>query len=417
RWVTPIDTILNMHKSMLQLNMFLIVAFSLTNWEVNCQSTPNVSYPLVMIPGTAGCQAFAILKNDPDQKPLPVWLNLKFFAFIKHFTEYFKLQYDAKTGQSYDADGVDIIFPGWGETWSIENLDETPNMFSEYFGALVYVLRKDPFYVSNFTMRGAPYDFRKAPNENVKFFDKLKGLIEETYINAKQRPIVLLPHSMGCLYALWFLKKCDIQWKKKYIKSVVFSSCPFGGSVKTVKVEASGDNFGVFLRSPLSFRHVQRSMPSLTFLFPDSRLWPPSEPLITTPTTNYSSADYERFFNDINYTVGYRMWTDTHSLVDGLEMPTGIDDIHCIHGSNLSTTDRIAYDAPSLFYNRFPDQVPLLIPGDGDGTVSIRSLEYCRNWPGVKYYILPGAEHVHILSDIRHINIVLKILNANITHG
>ncbi|XP_018644328.1 phosphatidylcholine-sterol acyltransferase (lecithin-cholesterol acyltransferase)/ Phospholipase A [Schistosoma mansoni] len=370
-----------------------------------------------MIPGTAGCQAFAVLKNDPDNKTLPVWLNLELFAFIKHFTKYFKLQYDPKTGRSYDAEGVDIVFPGWGETWSIENLDKTPNMFSKYFGSLVYVLRKDPFYVSNFTMRGAPYDFRKAPNENYGLFDKLKALIEETYENAKQRPVVLLPHSMGCLYAQWFLKKCEIPWKKKYIKSLVFSSCPFGGSVKTVKVEASGDNFGVFLRSPLSFRHVQRSMPSLTFLFPDSRLWPSSEPLIITPTTNYSSADYERFFKDINYTIGYQMWKDTHSLVDGLEMPTGIDDIHCIHGSHLSTTEKIAYSAPSFFYSGFPDQVPLLIPGDGDGTVGIRSLEYCKNWPGIKHYVLPGAEHVRILSDIRHINIILKILNANITHG
>lgn len=77
-------------------------------------------------------------------------------------------------------------------------------------------------------------------DENGEFFNKLKALIEETYENAKQRPVVLLPHSMGCLFAQWFLKKCDIPWKKKYIKSLVFSSCPFGGSVKTVKIEASG---------------------------------------------------------------------------------------------------------------------------------------------------------------------------------
>ncbi|VDQ02891.1 unnamed protein product [Trichobilharzia regenti] len=352
-----------------------------------------------MIPGTAGSQAFAIFKNDPSRTPLPICIVSNTFH---------RLNYNPTTGRTEDTEGVEVIFPGWGETWSIENLDETPNVFSEYFGSLVYVLKKDPYYVSNFTMRGAPYDFRKAPNENAQFFENLRVLIEETYENAKQRRVVLHPHSMGCLYALAFLKQRTISWKRKYIKSVIFSSCPFGGSVKSLKVEASGKNIYAVI--------LMRSMPSLTFMFPDARLWPASEPLIITPTKNYSTADYKSFFNDINYTVG-NMWKDTHSLVDGLEMPSGIDEIHCIHGSNLSTTDKIVYSPPNLFHNGFPDQVPLLVPGNGDGTVSIRSLEYCKYWPGTKYYVLPGAEHVHIMSDIRHINIVLKILGANITHG
>lgn len=80
-----------MYKLNLQLNLFLIFTFSFITWEVNSESTSNGPYPLVMIPGTAGCQAFAVLKNDPNHKALPVWLNLEFFAFIKHFTEYFKL--------------------------------------------------------------------------------------------------------------------------------------------------------------------------------------------------------------------------------------------------------------------------------------------------------------------------------------
>nr|CAH8869180.1 unnamed protein product [Trichobilharzia regenti] len=404
-------------NSLLIFILFIINDYLKVNGKAESEPTDNGQYPLVMIPGTAGSQAFAIFKNDPSRTPLPIWLNMKFFVFIKRFSDYFKLNYNPTTGRTEDTEGVEVIFPGWGETWSIENLDETPNVFSEYFGSLVYVLKKDPYYVSNFTMRGAPYDFRKAPNENAQFFENLRVLIEETYENAKQRRVVLHPHSMGCLYALAFLKQRTISWKRKYIKSVIFSSCPFGGSVKSLKVEASGDNFGVFLRSPLSFRYVQRSMPSLTFMFPDARLWPASEPLIITPTKNYSTADYKSFFNDINYTVGYSMWKDTHSLVDGLEMPSGIDEIHCIHGSNLSTTDKIVYSPPNLFHNGFPDQVPLLVPGNGDGTVSIRSLEYCKYWPGTKYYVLPGAEHVHIMSDIRHINIVLKILGANITHG
>ncbi|KAH8863980.1 Phosphatidylcholine-sterol acyltransferase [Schistosoma japonicum] len=165
-------------------------------------------------------------------------------------------------------------------------------------------LRLDPFFVSNWTIRGAPFDFRKAPNENNDFNDKLMHLIEETYRNGGNRPVVLLGHSLGAKYAMHFLKSMKKSWKNMYIKTFVSLSAPLGGSVKALKIEASGDNFGVFLRSPLSFRPVQRTLPSLAFLLPDSRLWSPTEPIIMTPTTNYSAHDYERFFRDINYSIG-----------------------------------------------------------------------------------------------------------------
>ncbi|RTG91211.1 lysophospholipase III [Schistosoma bovis] len=176
---------------------------------------------------------------------------------------------------------------------------------------MIESLRRDPFFVSNWTIRGAPFDFRKAPNENEGFNNKLMHLIEETYQNGGNRSVVLLGHSLGAKYGMYFLKSMKKSWKNTYIKTFVSLSAPLGGSVKALKIEASaifvGDNFGVFLRSPLSFRPVQRTLPSLAFLLPDSRLWSPKEPLIITPTTNYSAHDYERFFHDVNYSIGEQM--------------------------------------------------------------------------------------------------------------
>ncbi|VDP93589.1 unnamed protein product [Echinostoma caproni] len=71
-----------------------------------------------------------------------------------------------------------------------------------------------------------------------------------------------------------------------------------------MKSAPKGDNFGLIAPSSLSFRSVQRSMPSLAFLLPDPRLWPPTEQLIITPNKNYSAHDYKEFFHDINYTLG-----------------------------------------------------------------------------------------------------------------
>nr|CAH8868916.1 unnamed protein product [Trichobilharzia regenti] len=373
-------------------------------------------HPIVIIPGDGGCQAYSKLKNTTSP-PFLVWINLRYFLEPGKLCEYFGLVYDPVTKTSRDPKDVDVLFPGWGETWSIENLDSYKHGKTQYCAPIIESLRLDPFFKSNFTMRGAPFDFRKAPNENNQFVDKLKLLIEETFQNGGNQPVVLVGHSLGAKYALYFLKSMTKSWKRLYIKTFVSLSAPLGGSVKALKIEASGDNFGMFIRSPLSFRPVQRTLPSLAFLLPDPRLWSPLEPLIVTPTTNYSAHDYERFFSDINYTVGYQMLLDSKSTVDAFEKPTDIDDIYCIHGSNISTTDQMIYSPPSFFHSAFPDQVPTLIPGNGDGTVSLRSLEVCKNWSGVKYYILPGAEHVNIMGDSRFIDIIRQIVGAvSITH-
>uniref|UniRef100_A0A3Q0KS55 Phosphatidylcholine-sterol acyltransferase (Lecithin-cholesterol acyltransferase)/ Phospholipase A n=2 Tax=Schistosoma mansoni TaxID=6183 RepID=A0A3Q0KS55_SCHMA len=109
------------------------------------------------------------------------------------------------------------------------------------------------------------------------------------------------------------------------------------------------------------------------------------------------------------------MMSDSKSIIDTLEKPSDIDEIYCIHGANLSTTDKMIYSPPNFFHGGFPDQVPTLIPGNGDGTVSLRSLEVCKRWPGIKYFVLPGAEHVNIMGDPRFIDIIRQIVGANTT--
>lgn len=74
-----------------------------------------------------------------------------------------RLQHDPYTYESHDSNECDVTFPGWGDTWSVEYLSQ--HISFEYFGSLVSELMKDKFYVRNFTMRGAPYDFRKSPGK------------------------------------------------------------------------------------------------------------------------------------------------------------------------------------------------------------------------------------------------------------
>lgn len=72
--------------------------------------------------------------------------------------------------------------------------------------------------------------------------DKLKLLIEETFEISNQTRIVLLGHSLGSKYSLYFLNQQTVKWKQKYIKAFVALSPPLGGSMKAFKIEASGMN-------------------------------------------------------------------------------------------------------------------------------------------------------------------------------
>lgn len=394
--------------------MFLLLVVCLILLHSPYYVIAETQFPIVLVPGDGGSQAYCNPTGSVESFLL--WVNLRYFITPGTLAQYFSIIYDPRTGEIHDSDLCNVTFPGWGDTWSIENLDTYKHSGTVYFEHLVTSLRQDPFYVSNRTLRGTPFDFRRAPNENPDFQQRLRLLIEETYIIAGSRRVVLLGHSLGSLYCLAFLHAQSDDWKRKYIKAFLSVSGPLGGSVKALKLEVSGDNFGVLIRSPLSFREVQRSLPSTAFLMPDPRLWPPSEPIIITPKLNYSAHDYQKLFSDINFPQGYAFLQNTKPSVDGFMGPTGLDEVYCIHGSKVSTTYQLVYPEPSFFHKGFPDEYPTLITGDGDGTVHLRSLQLCRLWPGAKYIVLEGAEHLHIVGDERFLNLIHEIARVQQSH-
>lgn len=137
---------------------------------------------LFAVPGDGGSQMEAKL-NKPDvvhyicQKTADyfnIWLNLELLVplIIDCWIDNVRLIYDPLTRTTKNSPGVTTRIPGWGNPDVVEWLDPTHASAGAYFKDVGNALVAAG-YVRNVSIRGAPYDFRKAPG---KLEDRIWGL-------------------------------------------------------------------------------------------------------------------------------------------------------------------------------------------------------------------------------------------------
>ena len=114
--------------------------------------------------------------------------------------------YDTGNRTYSNAPGVRTRTPGFGSTDAVEYLDpQFKQGDSDYFHDLVEALASVGG-VRNRSARASPYDFRRAPTSayDGAWLNMMTDLIEQTSQENDGAKIVLLAHSMGNLYTLWF---------------------------------------------------------------------------------------------------------------------------------------------------------------------------------------------------------------------
>ncbi|KAM8946031.1 phosphatidylcholine-sterol acyltransferase [Pelodytes ibericus] len=400
-----------------------VTAFWLFNVLFPPSSTPqaaltNNTPPVVLVPGLFGNQLEAKVDKEDvvnwmcyrkTDDYFTVWLNLNMFLplGVDCWVDNIRVVYNKTTRTASNAPGVDVRVPGFGETHSVEYLDK--GKLAGYFHTLVQNLVNNG-YVRDETVRGAPYDWRIAPNGQEEYFKKLKHLIEEMKAEYK-KPVYMIGHSLGNLYLLYFLNHQSQQWKDQHIKGFISLGAPWGGAVKPLLVLMSGDNHGIPMVSDIKIREEQRMTTTNPWMLPTNLAWPESHVFISTPTYNYTYRDYKRFFQDIDFEDGWYMWEDTKGLIEGLP-PPGVD-VYCIYGTGHPTAETYIYG------EEFPNEPPLEIKySDGDDTVHKRSMELCKRWhqqqkQKVHVVELEGMDHLSMVFSNRTLTLINDILLEN----
>nr|XP_010960814.2 phospholipase A2 group XV isoform X1 [Camelus bactrianus] len=371
--------------------------------------------PVVLVPGDLGNQLEAKLDKPTvvhylcskrTDSYFTLWLNLELLlpVIIDCWIDNIRLIYNRTSRATQFPDGVDVRVPGFGKTFSLEFLDPSKSSVGSYFYTMVESL-VGWGYTRGEDVRGAPYDWRRAPNENGPYFLALREMIEEMH-QLYGGPVVLVAHSMGNMYTLYFLQRQPQAWKDKYIRAFVALGAPWGGVAKTLRVLASGDNNRIPVIGRLKIREQQRSAVSTSWLLPYNSTWSSEKVFVRTPTANYTLQDYHRFFQDISFEDGWLMRQDTEGLVEAM-VPPGVR-LHCLYGTGVPTPD-------SFYYESFPDRDPKICFGDGDGTVNLQSALQCQAWHSrqeheVSFQALPGSEHIAMLANATTLAYLKRVL-------
>jgi pimeloyl-ACP methyl ester carboxylesterase len=361
--------------------------------------------PVLLIPGDGGSQLEAKAHNKPSTAHFfcektfdwsQLWLSLPSLApgAIDCWADNIQLDFDEEMGTYSNATGVQVRVPGFGNTTTVEHLSPSLPSKSGYMDQLTAFLVAKAGLVRGTTVRAAPYDFRLHPRSAQPYAAAVAVLVEELFAAAGSRPVTLISHSMGCLYALHFLAGQPAAWKATHIKGWIPISGPFSGTAKMFRLMASGDSQGIPFVSALSIRAEQRSYESNVWLMPAAGAaggWGDG-PIVTTPNQNFTVQQQPDLYTAVGFSAGPFMAHFIENKTIELLSPTTVGvPATCMFGTGTDTPVRFDYGE-----GQFPDKQP------SDGTVNAQSLEICsrftsdvRRFAGVDHTGMLNAAAVH----------------------
>ncbi|KAF8766024.1 hypothetical protein HU200_007866 [Digitaria exilis] len=362
-------------------------------------------HPVVLLPGNTCSQLEARL-TDAYVPPSPqcgaAKGNGQWFRLWKNATamqdpelapclsDQLRLVYDPVARDFLNVPGVETRVLEFGSTRGF--LSDMTNK-DLCMGRLVEALEQAG-YRDGETLFGAPFDFRQAPaapgqpcRAFARFRRQLRALVEHASRKNGGKPVVVMSHSQGGYFALEFLNRSPLRWRRRYIKHYVMASTGPGGFLLAMQQLASNPS------AALSFASGFTGLPS-------PKVFGPGTPLVVTRVRNYTAEDMPEFLEAIGLPTLAVTLYETRALPVKLNFRAPVVPTTCINGVGVPTMKELVYWDGNF------SKSPEVVYADGDGLILLASTlaldTMIDDDPRQEHYKsikLAGTSHAGVISD------------------
>src|SRR5579864_3045545 len=289
--------------------------------------------------------------------------------------------------------GVTVQIIGYGTTQS-----------APFYDAMYQALEAAG-YTRNKDIRVAGYDARLTPDVG-GFLKRTKELIEDTYRENGNRPVHLIGHSNGPLYAQYLLTHTTSAWKAKYIHGFTPIAGNFPGQGILYPVLFTGLNIEDFSfpatpENAMSSSRMFLTAPSSYMSAADPKVFGNREVVVldTQSGKSYTPEDYPQLFAD----AGVPWVNDIARYYIGfvkLNFPNV--DVYGERGSGIDTV--VGFSLNGLGIGQLTDSSTQFFTRDGDINQEDITNTAILAWQGTPCYHFsltdnPGIDHFSLPSN------------------